>query len=154
MTLETSTTVLPMTSDTVGRMLNASGQSGSRKSDETCVSWYTRSVLAEMPRTVKPIRSASAVVPTRAVSIIRTVSILDRRWRSAESASNEDADPWERLLLLFSIFFLYFHFGCWWCWPREHCSRETKVGQGEKRENGYQEQDSQGESTAQTQNQR
>jgi hypothetical protein len=90
---ETSTTALPMTSATVGRMLNSAGHSGSRKSGETCVSWYTRSVLAETPRTVRPIRSASAVVPTRALSITRMVRNLDWRWRSCDSASKEDADP-------------------------------------------------------------
>jgi hypothetical protein len=100
---ETKAMVLPMTRATVGRTLNSSGQRGRRKAAETCVSLYTRSVLAETPRTVRPIRSASAVVPVRALSMVRTKRILSWRWRSCDSASNEDAEPWERLL--FSILY-------------------------------------------------
>lgn len=76
------------------------------KAAETCVSSYTRSVLADMPRTVRLIRSASAVVPVRALSMVLTVRILAWRWRSCDSASKDDAEPWERLL--FSILYLVF----------------------------------------------
>jgi hypothetical protein len=101
--LAIKTMTLPTTSETVGRMLKSSGQRGSMNSWATCVSLYTRSVLAEMPRTVRPVSSASTVVPARALSTTRTVRILDSRCRSWEVASKDDAEPWERLL--FSIFY-------------------------------------------------
>jgi hypothetical protein len=106
MRLATKTMTLPMTSDTVGRTLKLSGQSGSMNSCATCVLSYTRNVLPATPRTVRPIRSASTVTPARALSTMVTVRILDWRWRSWDSASKEDADPWERLL--FSMFYIGF----------------------------------------------
>jgi hypothetical protein len=127
MMLAMNTMTLPMTSATVGRTLKASGQSGSMNSAETWVSLYTRSVLPETPRTVRPIRSASSVVPARALSTMRVVRILDWRWRSCESPSKEDAEPWERLLFSIFISFLSLLTG-------EACSSDGRIG----KENGYQ----------------